>query len=315
MVIQDLAKVQPYIRMVKIKKSVHLEGAWEDLDYVLIYIAEGSLDYILEGRRYHMAEGDFILIPPYMHHLIVKTNTDPLIQYVLHFDFYMDEERMKIPHQSGTNLISKYPVPEREKLLEGKEIVGTIRQSERYSIEKLFLSMYHEFSREEEGYVTMLKGMAIQFLTIVVRCFPHQSGEVREEKSKKTKSWKLVENALEYICLHYNEELDNVKIAEAIHASPNYLSKLFQDYIGVSLHMYLLNYRLDRAQEFIMSGRYNITETALKCGFSSVHAFSKVFKQKRGLSPSAYMEMFEENNNSVLEKVDYNPQKQIYFNQ
>ena len=114
---------------------------------------------------------------------------------------------------------------------------------------------------------------------------------------------------------HYNEELDNVKISEAIHASPNYLSKLFQDYIGVSLHMYLLNYRLDRAQEFMMSGRYNITETALKCGFSSVHAFSKVFKQKRGLSPSAYMEMIEDSNNSMLEKVDYNPQKQIYFNQ
>ena len=180
MTTQDLANVQPYIRMVKIKKSVHLEGAWEDLDYVIIYIAEGSLDYILEGRRYHMKEGDFILIPPYLHHLIMKTNAEPLIQYVLHFDFYMDEERMKIPHQSGMNLRSRYPVPEKEKLLGEKEIVGTIRQSERYSVEKLFLSMYHEFSREEEGYQTMLKGMALRFLTIMVRCFPHSGRAGRE---------------------------------------------------------------------------------------------------------------------------------------
>ncbi len=315
MTIHDLENAQPYVRMVKIKKSVHLEGAWEDLDHVVIYIVEGELDYILEGRRYHMVEGDFILIPPYMHHLVVKMNMEPVTQYVLHFDFYMDEERAKIPHQSGMNLISRYPVPEREKVLGGKELLATIRQNERYSIEKLFLSMYHEFSREEEGYRTMLKGMALQFLTSLVRCLPSRQGEAWEERLKTSKSWKLVESALEYICLHYSEELDNVRISEAINVSPNYLSKLFQEYVGATLHAYLLNYRIDRAQEFIMSGKYNITETALKCGFSSIYVFSKVFKQKRGFSPSTYVEMIEDGDSSVLEKADYNPQKQIYFNQ
>ena len=316
MKIQDLADIQPFVRMVKIKKAVHLEGAWEDLDHVLIYIVQGSVDYILEGNRYHLETGDYLLIPPYMYHLAVKSNVDPLVQHIVHFDFYSDPDRALIRHQSAINQEVRFPVPQREKVLGGKPFLGSIPEKDRFTFEKLFTSMYREFSQREDGYQIMLKGLCIMLLTAVYR---RRSGSTVNYtpgvQQKKSKSWKLVESALEYIYLHYDQELDNSIISEAVNVSPNYLSKLFQNYIGMSLHTYVLNYRLDRAQQLILSGKCNITEAALKCGFTSVHTFSKTFKQKRGINPSAYTELAENGEVITLDDQDYDLQKRIFFNQ
>ena len=313
--LQDFEDIQPYVRMIKIKKNVYLDGAWDDIDHVLIYVAQGMVEYILDGKRYYMQAGDFILIPPYMNHLGIKKNADPLVQYIVHFDFYSDPERMKVPHQSASDLEVKYLIPEREEILKGRSFFASVCPKERFRFENLFLAMYRDFFQAEEGCMLMLRGEMLQLLILIIRCLAAQGEKQQESAQKKSKSWKLVENALEYIYLHYDEELDNEKISEAVDASPNYLSKLFQNYIGVSLHNYVLNFRLDRAQKLLASEKYNITEVAMKCGFSSVHAFSKVFKKKRGCNPGAYVEMMKSSGLMDVDKLDYDPKQRIYFNQ
>lgn len=315
MEVKDLEGIQPYVRMIKIKKSVQMEGAWEDIDHVLIYIAQGAVDYILEGTRYHMKEGDFIIIPPYMLHIGIMKNMNPLVQYIVHFDFYSEPGRMKIPHMCADDFEVKDPVSQQEDILRGRAYAAAVHPEDRLQFERLFMSMYREMFQEKEGHVTMLRGAAIQLLTMVARCLSVKKEENHERLKKKSKSWKMVENALEYIYLHYSEELDNVRISEAVNASPNYLSKLFLDYTGMTLHTYVLNYRLDRAQRLLMTGKYNITEVAMKCGFSSIHTFSKAFKQKRGINPGAYVESLGETELLNLDKMDYDLQQKIYFNQ
>jgi len=308
--IKELKDIQPYIRMVKIQKSISFEGDWQDIDHVIIYVVQGSFDYIMEGMRYHMDEGSFLLIPPYMSHLAIKKNNAPLVQYIVHFDFYEDPERMKIPYMSGKG---GGTVSEKEGLLQGEHFFASIPQKERTEFETLFLTMYREFFGREEGRGLMLKGLATQMLVTLARSISAQEKMQSEFTPKRTKSWKLVKNAMEYICLHYNEELDNLKISEAVGASPNYLSKLFRDYVGVSLHVYVLNYRLDMAQKMLRNGKYNITEVALKCGFSSVHVFSKAFKQNRRITPGAYMEMMKKDDMAILDKSIYNPDRMRLF--
>ena len=79
MSIQDFANLQPFVRMVKIKRSVRLEGSWEDLDHVFIYNAKGSADRVISGKRWHLPEGSCLLIPPYLSHLIVKIGNEELV--------------------------------------------------------------------------------------------------------------------------------------------------------------------------------------------------------------------------------------------
>lgn len=314
MSIQDFANLQPFVRMVKIKRSVRLEGSWEDLDHVFIYNAKGSADWVISGKRWHLPEGSCLLIPPYLSHLIVKIGNEELVQYVLHVDLFEDAERKLLPHQSAFRFEQKPVLPEKEKLLHGKVFAASIPRKERYTLERLFLNMYREFSQKSEGYELMLKGQAMQMAVMLLRNLPNEAKGSGVSSEQQAKSWRIVENALEYIYLHYSENLENTVIGDAAGVSPNYLSKLFQEYLGVSLHTYVQNYRLEKAQQLLSSGKYNISEIALRCGFSSIHTFSKSFKKERGISPSAYLETAGK---SALpaDAADYNQQQQIYYNQ
>lgn len=312
----DFSDVQPYVRMVKIKKAVHLEGVWEDFDYVLIYNMLGSLDWVIAGNRYHLEQNGLILIPPYMHHHAIKTTDKELVQYIVHFDLYEDAERMGIPHRSAFEFEEKPPLPERERLLGNRVYTAKVPENERINYEKLFLSMYGEFFQHRPYSHLMLKGCQMQLLSMTLRLLFNDEGmQTNRAPNKKSKAWKLVDNALEYICLHLNEYLNNNIISEAMGVSPNYLSKLFQQYIGMPMHTYVLNYRVDRAVQILSSGKCNITETAMQCGFSSVHAFSKAFKNIRGVCPSEYMDMTGIKNAAPVQNADYDLQQQVFYNQ
>ncbi|MGI6070913.1 MAG: AraC family transcriptional regulator [Blautia sp.] len=318
-----LDEISPFVRMVKIKKTVSLTGTWEDIDHVLIYLAHGYGKYIVDGVHYSLKAGDVIIMPPYAKHIIMIENEKPTIQYILHFDFFSDVQRMQIPHQSAFAVGERIEVPAKEELLEGKCFVATVPEKERFRFENQFLSMYGEFAKRGFASDVMLRGMAIQFL---VECFRLKQKHSYHEGEGQAgcKSWKLMEQALEYIYLHYQEEdINNTQIAEAVQISPNYLSKLFQKYLGMSLHKYLVSYRIEMAQRLIMKENYNITEAALASGFTSIHAFSKSFKQKKGISPSEYISVVtkvedgkeEERTKEDRDDEDYSRNRQIYYNQ
>lgn len=58
--LEEFESIQPFVRMVKIKKSTELQGVWTDIDNLLIYTAAGESDYLLNGMRYHSSPGGFI---------------------------------------------------------------------------------------------------------------------------------------------------------------------------------------------------------------------------------------------------------------
>lgn len=319
---QKLDEIWPFVRMVKIKKTVSLTGTWEDIDHVLIYLAHGHGKYIVDGVHYSLKAGDVIIMPPYAKHIIMIENEKTTIQYILHFDFFGSKERMKIPHQSAFAVGERIEVPKREEILEGKCLVATVPEKERFRFENQFLSMYGEFAKRGFASDVMLRGMATQFL---VGCFRLKQKNSYQDGNNQAgcKSWKLLEQALEYIYLHYQEEdINNNQIAEAVQISPNYLSKLFQKYLGMSLHKYLVSYRIEMAQRLIMKENCNITEAALASGFTSIHAFSKAFKQKKGISPSEYISVVTKVEDGKEECIkgdedseDYSKNRQIYYNQ
>ena len=66
------------------------------------------------------------------------------------------------------------------------------------------------------------------------------------------------------------------------------LERLFRKYTGVFPAAYLAGLRLEHAAELLKKPECSVTETALRCGFSNLAYFSRVFRQKYGLSPREY---------------------------
>ena len=53
---------------------------------------------------------------------------------------------------------------------------------------------------------------------------------------------------------------------------------------------HLLNVRIEKAKKLLMTKRYGIAEIAKMVGFSSIHYFSRYFKEKEGVTPVEYRE-------------------------
>lgn len=77
-------------------------------------------------------------------------------------------------------------------------------------------------------------------------------------------------------------------LGQEVGCSPFYLSRIFSREVGLTIPQYLRNLRMERAAEFLRSGRYNVTEAATEVGYSSLSHFSKAFCETIGCCPVLY---------------------------
>lgn len=87
----------------------------------------------------------------------------------------------------------------------------------------------------------------------------------------------------------------NLKINDfstALGLSKSQLYRKVMSITGVSLNVFLKEYRLQHALKSIESQKLNISETAFDCGFNSPAYFSKCFFESYGILPSTYAKSF-----------------------
>ncbi len=91
-----------------------------------------------------------------------------------------------------------------------------------------------------------------------------------------------------YILQHLSESISLEALADMFHISPNYLSRLFREQVGVNYTEYVNNARLELATELLISSGKTIDRIAGEAGFNSSVYFIKRFKRKYGMTPKTY---------------------------
>lgn len=92
-----------------------------------------------------------------------------------------------------------------------------------------------------------------------------------------------------YIEENYTQPITMDSLADSFHFSCSYITRVFKKYSGESPIRYLLEIRMKKAGEMILSDSdINIKEIAESVGYTDQHYFSRYFKQYYGVSPSAY---------------------------
>jgi len=81
-------------------------------------------------------------------------------------------------------------------------------------------------------------------------------------------------------------------IAEALSVSPNYLSGLLKVLTGQSTQQRIHDKLIEKAKEKLSTTDLSVTEIAYELGFRHPQSFSKLFKTKTNLSPSAFRNSF-----------------------
>lgn len=99
---------------------------------------------------------------------------------------------------------------------------------------------------------------------------------------------KYVQEAIEYIDIHFAEEISIKDVSEQLKISESYLTRLFKTETGHTFIEYLTNYRIGKAIELLKDKSIKVYEVASMVGYSDSRYFSVLFKKYVGLTPSEF---------------------------
>lgn len=86
-------------------------------------------------------------------------------------------------------------------------------------------------------------------------------------------------------------ELSLEELAAQACLSPFHFTRLFRRATGLTPHRYVMERRIQVAQERLAMGRLSLVEIALETGFGSQANFNRVFRKATGMSPGQYRKL------------------------
>jgi len=98
-----------------------------------------------------------------------------------------------------------------------------------------------------------------------------------------------IAKAKQYIEEHLSEGIGLEDVAGHVYLNPAYFSRFFKQHTEMTMTEYLVNKRMQLAEELIKTHKYKIHEISERCGYRSSKYFTKVFKQYTGYTPSEYI--------------------------
>jgi two-component system response regulator YesN len=94
----------------------------------------------------------------------------------------------------------------------------------------------------------------------------------------------VINRCIEYIHVHYIENIALSDAAYAVNVSKSYLSLLFKQETGINFSKFLMNYRIEEAKKLLSETNMHIYEVAERVGFPNPYYFSKIFKEATGFT-------------------------------
>ncbi|MGO4275466.1 helix-turn-helix domain-containing protein, partial [Paenibacillus sp. TAF58] len=111
---------------------------------------------------------------------------------------------------------------------------------------------------------------------------------IREKRNIREKN-DVIDKVLLYIQQHYKRnDMSLNLLASEFRLSVSHLSKLFKEQMECNFIDYLMDVRMNKAMEQLVSTDEMIRTIAEQVGYSNVNSFVRIFKKITGLTPTEY---------------------------
>ena len=98
----------------------------------------------------------------------------------------------------------------------------------------------------------------------------------------------LIRRAQQFVGSHLRQKLSVPEVARHVGVSASYLTSLFQKHLHIAPGEYVRRLKLQESKQMIREGNLTFTEIAAALNYSTVHHFSRQFKEKFGITPTEY---------------------------
>ncbi|HET8909884.1 MAG TPA: AraC family transcriptional regulator [Ktedonobacteraceae bacterium] len=134
----------------------------------------------------------------------------------------------------------------------------------------------------------ILLGIAQRLLQLHLNVFKEVEALPALRAATREELYRRLYRAREYASAFYDTPVTINELAQIAALSPNHFLRTFKQLFRQTPHQYLIQKRLERASELLISTDCSVTEICFALGFESPGSFSWLFHQRTGCSPTAY---------------------------
>jgi len=225
----------------------------------LTYVDQGTVHSVADGVDLLLEQGEMALYAPNQWHM----------QYA---DMGVAPRYMSISFEASGQLP---PTLFNRKLKAPQKVLALLNQ------------MLQEYERAEDYAGDMILSLLNQLLILL-----HRSADAAPEKLKASHAIlnenEIIRRAQQYISGHVRQKLTVPVVARQVDVSPSYLTALFHKHLQIAPGEYIRRIKLQESKQMIRENAMNFTQIAAALQYSTVHHFSRQFKEKYGITPSEY---------------------------
>lgn len=225
-------------------------------DYDLCLITSPDLEHVWEQNECH---------------------SDDIREITVQFDFSMSDETLfgRNPYASITRMMQEakkglsFPLQAIMKVYGMLDTLSSVKDGF-YAVQQ-FLTILYELSRCENA------------RTLASSSYAKVTVEDDGRRILKVKN---------YISKNYMDELRLPELASLAGMSSSAFSRFFKLHTGRNISEYIIDLRLGYAARMLVDTDKSISEIGFDCGFNNLSNFNRIFKKKKGCSPSEFRESY-----------------------
>ena len=226
----------------------------------LTYVDQGELHSVVDGQDLLLRQGDLVIYGPNQWHM----------QYA---DIGIAPRFVTISFDvAGVEL-----TPLLDRKFTAPQQVANLLQS---------------MLREQEHFDSFSSDIIVSQLSLLILYLLRESVQPTGSKVKNANvvqnENEIIRQAQQYVASHIREKLSVPMVAAQVGVSPSYLTVLFHKNLQLSPGEYIRRIKLQESKQMIRENNLNFTEIAAALQYSTVHHFSRQFKEKFGITPTEY---------------------------
>jgi len=240
----------------------------------ILLTLEGMVTYTIEDKIYQVRKGEILIVPPDTLHSLSMGEGSSRYLFLFESDAIMAMRDLKA-------MASYFHKPFH--LRDGSDAHVRIRE--------LLLRAREAYEKREMMWNTMCYSCILRvYATLGQR---YLSGiKPRTGDNMRNMDSEVINAVMTYINNHYREELSLEDVARFAGFSRYYFSRSFKRQTGYSFKDYLCQKRLQVAMDLLIRTNRSMRDVAIESGFGSVATFNRVFREKKGCTPTQYRAIY-----------------------
>ena len=234
------------------------------------YCYQGDGELLIENRSYKYGDHMFTVIPANVPHTTISAPG-----HICKWEFLFVDMDAFIQDRCANGSIA----PEEMIRIINKR--GTLKTRENHPImANLVLDIIRECREHplyyKESIAGYLHSLAIEILRL---------DEEREAARRSKKINTYIKDAINYINIHYREELSISDVANGSGLSESHFRRLFEEVMNMKPVEYVNLVRIDQACSLIQKENLSMEDVCYRVGYQTPFTFNRNFKRLTGMTP------------------------------